>query len=86
MDELLRGPAEQGIETVPLKWKQDMRDKAIVPITYTTYWTIWNRTLYVAGIRNEDKLRPYSLRVTAGKNLDGENFVTVLDTKLTASS
>lgn len=62
---------EPHIETVPLRWKNPTLKKKIIPISYACYLKQWQRTLYVAGLRTDDKLRPYSLRVAAGAKLDG---------------
>ncbi|KAK3325240.1 hypothetical protein B0H66DRAFT_615721 [Apodospora peruviana] len=65
-------PLEEGVDYVPLPWKLEMLSKAmIVPISYNTYWNIWNRTLFVAGLRDRDKMRPYAMKVGAGQRLDG---------------
>ncbi|KAJ3480548.1 hypothetical protein NLG97_g8046 [Lecanicillium saksenae] len=71
LEQMLQHNLEPHIELLPLRWKDSMCNKAIIPIGYTTYWSHWNRTLFVAGLRNEDNLRPYALRVTAGQKLDG---------------
>ncbi|KAM3492106.1 hypothetical protein MY3957_004597 [Beauveria namnaoensis] len=56
---------------VPLHWKSSVLDAKIVPCSYRSFWKVWNRTLYVAGLRNDDNIRPYALRVGAGGRLDG---------------
>ncbi|KAK8142879.1 hypothetical protein G3M48_008066 [Beauveria asiatica] len=56
---------------VPLHWKSSVLDAKIVPCSYRSFWKLWNRTLYVAGLRNDDNIRPYALRVGAGGRLDG---------------
>ncbi|KAF1729487.1 hypothetical protein CRV24_010496 [Beauveria bassiana] len=48
---------------VPLHWKSSVLDAKIVPCSYRSFWKVWNRTLYVAGLRNDDNIRPYALRV-----------------------
>ncbi|OAQ59792.1 hypothetical protein VFPBJ_11588 [Purpureocillium lilacinum] len=64
-------PLEPGIDYVPLLWKADMKDKCIHSISYNTYWSIWNRALFVSGLRDEDAMRPYAMRVGGGGRLDG---------------
>lgn len=66
-------PLGQEVDYVPLKWKPEKQEKdAIIPICYNTYNRLWNRTCFVAGLRDEDKMRPYAMRVGAGNRLDGE--------------
>ncbi|KAM4061018.1 hypothetical protein HRG_012941 [Hirsutella rhossiliensis] len=62
-------PLEKGVDFVPLKWKTEMLDKEIVPISYGTFLETWNRVYFVAGSR--ERKRPYSLRVGAGGRLKG---------------
>ncbi|KAK4089442.1 hypothetical protein Purlil1_6011 [Purpureocillium lilacinum] len=64
-------PLEPGIDYVPLLWKSNTKDKSIHSISYNTYWTIWNRALFVSGLRDEDAMRPYAMRVGGGGRLDG---------------
>jgi len=66
-------PLEPGIDYVPLLWKSNTKDKSIHSISYNTYWTIWNRALFVSGLRDEDAMRPYAMRVGGGGRLDGKN-------------
>ena len=70
-DEVLNpsGTLEPHITYTPVPWKPEMLEEEIVPISYHQYWTIWNRTLLVAGLR--DQARPYALRVGTGRRLDG---------------
>ncbi|KAK4071555.1 hypothetical protein Purlil1_13380 [Purpureocillium lilacinum] len=74
-------PLEPGIDYVPLLWKSDTKDKFIHTISCNTYWSIWNRALFVSGLRDEDAMRPYAMRVGGGGRLDGsltaplQNFI-----------
>lgn len=63
-------PLEKGIDFVPLKWKPEILDREIVPISYGTFLDTWNRAYFVAGSR--EKKRPYSPRVGAGSRLNGK--------------
>lgn len=63
-------PLEKGVDFVPLKWKPTVLDQEIVPISYATFWQLWNRVYFVAGSR--ERKRPYSLRVGAGGRLNGK--------------
>ena len=67
-------PLEPGIDYVPLPWKVDKKDKCIHSISYNTYWSIWNRALFVSGLRDEDAMRPYAMRVGGGGRLDGKSI------------
>lgn len=60
------------IEYTPLKWKDEFLDRDIINIPYQLYLTIWKRVLMVAGLSEEDSLRPYAMRVGAGGRLDGK--------------
>ncbi|KAM0361868.1 hypothetical protein ACHAO7_011330 [Fusarium culmorum] len=55
---------------IPLAWKDQMLEEDVFGITYTAYWTLWQRVLLVGGLRT--KLKPYSVRVGAGNRLDGK--------------
>ncbi|PTB43847.1 hypothetical protein M441DRAFT_43980 [Trichoderma asperellum CBS 433.97] len=70
-------PLEPGISYVPLKWRSDILDEYIVPITYSTYNNKWHRTLLVSGLRDAQRVVPYAMRVGAGIRLNGplRNFV-----------
>lgn len=65
-------PLDAKVDYVPLEWKPDMLDQYIVPISYNTYWKLWNRVIFVSGVRGGDEMRPYSMRVSAGSRLDGQ--------------
>ncbi|KAL7905985.1 hypothetical protein GGI35DRAFT_126509 [Trichoderma velutinum] len=73
LDQVLHpGPLERNVDYVPLKWKPEVLDKGtIIPIAYNTYHKLWTRTCFVAGLRDEDKMRPYAMRVGTGNRLDG---------------
>ncbi|KAH7123438.1 hypothetical protein B0J13DRAFT_612184 [Dactylonectria estremocensis] len=64
-------PVDAQVEYIPAAWKESMLDEKIIPISYHQFWEIWNRCVLVAGLQDEDKLRPYSLRVGTGGRLDG---------------
>lgn len=66
-------PVDTQVEYIPAAWKESMLDEKIIPISYHQFWEIWNRCALVAGLRDEDKLRPYSLRVGTGGRLDGKS-------------
>ncbi|KAI0399797.1 hypothetical protein F4802DRAFT_587765 [Xylaria palmicola] len=70
IDDILKRPHLGEAQSLPLHWKKDMEDKAIIPISYAAYLTVWSRTLIVAGLREAGQ-RPYSLRVGAGGRLSG---------------
>lgn len=79
MEELLAdGKPLQG-NNVKLAWRDSMLDESIIPICYNSYWRVWNRTMYVAGLRVEDGVRPYALRVGAGGKLDGTTYETDIE-------
>ncbi|KAL6887140.1 hypothetical protein HDV57DRAFT_349635 [Trichoderma longibrachiatum] len=61
---------DDGNDFIPLKWKPEILKQRIVPISYGTFNKLWHRTLYVAGVRQGDRIVPYSLRVGAGRRLD----------------
>ncbi|RYP26341.1 hypothetical protein DL768_011750 [Monosporascus sp. mg162] len=69
-DEVLYQPDLDTVDALPLRWAAGIEDEPVLPIVYHTYWRIWKRTLFVAGLR-DDKQRPYSLRVGAGGRLSG---------------
>ncbi|KAL7928806.1 hypothetical protein V8C35DRAFT_332508 [Trichoderma chlorosporum] len=52
---------DANVDYVPLRWKPEIMDKYI----------LWNRILFVSGVRGGDEMRPYSMRVGAGGRLDG---------------
>ncbi|KAK4220625.1 hypothetical protein QBC38DRAFT_493849, partial [Podospora fimiseda] len=68
-EDLLKTPRLENTDCLELDWKEEMLEKDIFPIDYDVYLKLWNRLWLVAGIR--DKIRPYSLRVSAGAALDG---------------
>ncbi|KAI0133446.1 hypothetical protein BJ170DRAFT_606345 [Xylariales sp. AK1849] len=69
LDDILHRPDLGDVDYIPLPWKSDFGDKAILPIAYFKYKELWDRTLLVAGYRQQE--RPYSMRVGAGGRLDG---------------
>lgn len=71
-DELIQKPKFDGnTRVIPLNWKQHLleEDAEIFPLPYGGIWSIWQRTLLVAGYRDIPRL--YALRVGAGRRLDG---------------
>ncbi|GJC82568.1 hypothetical protein ColLi_05406 [Colletotrichum liriopes] len=45
---LLKQPKLENVDYVPLRWKEGMAKKPIVPIKYYTFWRIWHRILHVS--------------------------------------
>ncbi|KAI9658227.1 MAG: hypothetical protein M1821_002359 [Bathelium mastoideum] len=66
---LLARPNLEGVDYLPLKWKDEMLDARILPLDYRTYQNLWHRACIAAGLRNDPRL--YVLRVGAGMDLDG---------------
>lgn len=66
---LSRPRLEPGVNYLPLKWREEFQDRSIIDLSYNQYWTIWSKTVHVAGVR--EGLRPYATRVGAGQRLDG---------------
>jgi hypothetical protein len=71
---LSRPKLKDGVNYMALKWKSNMLDESILPITYDKYWRLWKDTLQVAGCREE--IRPYATRVGAGGRIDGTYLST----------
>lgn len=69
VDALLRRPALEGVDFLPLKWKKEMLDRPIFPLAYSSFNYLWHRTCLVAGFREDSRI--YALRVGAGARLDG---------------
>ncbi|KPM35006.1 hypothetical protein AK830_g11561 [Neonectria ditissima] len=74
LEDLLRQPHLDGVDYVPLAWREDILDEKIVPLKYHPFWGLWNRTFFVSGAR--EKMRPYSMRVGAGQRLAFENHIS----------
>lgn len=72
---LSRPRLEPGVNHFPLKWKDEMKNRSIVDISYDQYWQIWHRTVFVTGIR--DGIRPYATRVGTGQRLDGMSSIVI---------
>ncbi|KAF4119892.1 hypothetical protein GMORB2_3580 [Geosmithia morbida] len=70
-DDVLKpgGMEEESSGFVPLKWKEEILDEYIVPVSYRTFSDTWDRIHIVSGARK--KFRPYSLRVGTAGRLDG---------------
>ncbi len=64
---------EEGVQLIHLRWKKDMRNKIIFPITYGQINALWHRIQIVAGFR--DPVRFYALRLGAGQRLEGKILV-----------
>lgn len=70
-DEIIRRPALEGTNCVPLKWKKGFAEKPIFDISYDLFRKVWHRTLLAAGVR--EPVRPSgSMRVGAGGRLAGK--------------
>ncbi|KAK7408680.1 hypothetical protein QQX98_009148 [Neonectria punicea] len=67
LEDLLRQPHLDGVDYVPLAWREDVLDEMIIPLKYHLFWELWNRTFFVSGAR--ERMRPYSMRVGAGRRL-----------------
>jgi hypothetical protein len=72
VDALLRRPALEGVDFLPLKWKKEMLDRPIFPLAYSSFNYLWHRTCLVAGFREDSRI--YALRVGAGARLDGKRI------------
>ena len=70
IDDILDRPNMNGVNFVPLKWKEKMKNNVIFDISYEMIRALWHRVLEVAGART--RRRTYSLRVGAGARLMGE--------------
>ncbi|KAI9146631.1 hypothetical protein HJFPF1_13614 [Paramyrothecium foliicola] len=72
-DEVLKWspPADFQGDYLEAEWRPDFLDQKIVSIAYPQFWGLWSRVCTVAGLRDHDHIRPYSLRVGAGRRLDG---------------
>ncbi|KAK1983860.1 hypothetical protein LZ30DRAFT_687313 [Colletotrichum cereale] len=68
-EDVIRRPALEDVDYVPLRWKVEFLDQPIFPINYHAFWKIWQNVQLVIGLR--DILRPYALRVGAGLRLNG---------------
>lgn len=70
LDELVNRPRFDGekVHSIELPWKEELRDQQMFPITYHRFWSVWTRTNTVAGY--PEVLRPYAMRVGAGRRLD----------------
>ncbi|RYP01717.1 hypothetical protein DL764_006110 [Monosporascus ibericus] len=69
VDEIFDRPNLESVDFVQLRWKRDILNQRIFPITYKTLNELWHRTLLVSGFRTHSRL--YSLRVGAGARFDG---------------
>ncbi|KAH8655592.1 hypothetical protein BX600DRAFT_515367 [Xylariales sp. PMI_506] len=69
LEDILTRPEFGDVDYIPLNWKSSLGDKRIIPMKYTRYRELWDRTLLVACFRQHE--RPYSMRVGAGGRLDG---------------
>ncbi|KAM5349962.1 hypothetical protein ACJ41O_006467 [Fusarium nematophilum] len=58
------------IDYEQIPWRDDMLDKPIIPLTYHRLLNLWNRCLFVMGMRTS--VRIYSLRVGTAGELDGQ--------------
>jgi hypothetical protein len=68
--DLLHRPDLENTDFLPLKWKDELRERPIFKMTYSKYNTIWHRLLLVAGLRQDTRI--YGLRVGAAGRLDGK--------------
>lgn len=68
-EDLHTRPLREKARYVPLKWKQDMPEKRIVDLCYTTLREKWRRTCLVSGAREVPRF--YCLRVGAGGRTEG---------------
>lgn len=71
MAEMLERPHLEGVDYVPLEWKEEFlnteKEKKIIPIKYAQYNKLWHLTIAAAGFR--EGMRPYAMRVGAGARL-----------------
>jgi hypothetical protein len=68
---LLRRPNLEGVDYLPLKWKEEILETPIFPLDYRTYRKIWHQGCLAAGLRSGP--RPYALSVGVGLDLDGKS-------------
>lgn len=66
---LLNRPDPGSVNYVPLRWKQQVEDQPIFPLSYAKYAELWDRVLSVMGMRTH--VRTYAMRVGTGARLDG---------------
>ena len=72
VDALMTRPKlKANVDYMPLKWKEEILDQPLLPISYNQYWKTWCDTIQAAGVR--EKVRPYATRVGAGGRLDGNH-------------
>jgi hypothetical protein len=69
VDTLLRRPNLEGVDYLPLKWKEGILETSIFPLDYRTYRHLWHLACVAAGLRQDPRL--YTLRVGVGMDLDG---------------
>ncbi|TGJ78353.1 hypothetical protein E0Z10_g10409 [Xylaria hypoxylon] len=69
VDQIFDRPNLEHVDFVPLRWKTEMLEQKIFPMSYKTLNDLWHRVLLVSGAREDARL--YSLRVGTGANLDG---------------
>ena len=62
----------EGVDFLPLKWKEEMLDRPVFPLDYNHFNRLWHRTLTVAGFREDARI--YALRVGTGGRLDGKEI------------
>jgi hypothetical protein len=70
IDELLQRSHLENVDFLRLKWKEDMKDKVILPLDYHRYRCVWIDACQVAGLREDPRL--YVLRVGAGSSMDSK--------------
>jgi hypothetical protein len=77
-DKVLYGDmSEYTVDSVPIKWKPQVLDECIIPINYRMYLNLWTQTFMVSGVRDDEMMRPYALRVGAGSRLDGTSIQVI---------
>jgi hypothetical protein len=67
-DQFMTQPDLGDVDYMQLKWKDDMLDRHIFPLSYQQFNDIWRRVGMMAGLRDLPRL--YALRVGAGARLD----------------
>jgi hypothetical protein len=70
VDELLRRPQLEKADFLQLKWKEEIKDKVILPLDYNRYRCVWIDACQAAGLREDPRL--YTLRVGAGSSMDSK--------------
>lgn len=69
IDDVFEKPNLEEVDFVPLKWKPDVENQEIFPLSDSLLAELWQRTLLVMGSRRNARF--YSMRVGCGARLNG---------------